>query len=109
MKFLSKLTIILLITIIAILVWKQTEETVIITVKSKERLFDNQSGPTRLIYTENEIFNNNSDLLFLKTGEDSDSLYSKFSIGETFTVNVAGFKFMGRNIISIVKDTNKIN
>lgn len=81
-----------------------TKDIVTITVSDKERISTEESSKY-LIFTESEVFENTDDLFKLKF--NSSDFYAKLKIGETYTVEVYGWRVpmmsMYRNIIRIVK------
>ena len=99
--------ILLLAVVIYPTAYYSTVKTIEITVKDKERITTG-SGKTIsskfLIYTENEVFENTDNILFLKW--NSSDVENKLERGKTFKVKVAGWRVpflsMYRNVVSIL-------
>lgn len=79
-----------------------TKEDITITISEKQRISSEKSSKY-LIFTKNEVFEN-TDVLLLGKFNSSD-LYGKFNAGETYKVQVIGWRvpFMSwyRNIVRI--------
>ena len=93
------------VTVLAVgsgVVYRNTAETVEITVIEKERVISNDESKY-LIFTEDEVFENTDTFVFLKF--NSSDLYRDLRVGETYTVTVAGWRLpvlsMYRNIVRI--------
>ena len=81
-----------------------SQEDVTITIVKTERITKGDDS-YYLIYTKDETFKEEDDLLFLKF--NSSDIYGKLLVGETYNVSVAGFRipFLSsyRNIVGINK------
>lgn len=80
-----------------------SQETVTIEVLDKERIGLSSDNYKFLVYTSDEVFENTDSLLYLKYR--SSDLQRDLTVGEEFTVTVAGWRVpflsMHRNIIRI--------
>lgn len=98
------LFIFILVPIFGVKIYKSTctKDDITITVIEKQRISSEKSSKY-LIFTENEVFEN-TDVLLLGKFNSSD-LYGKFKAGDTYQVQVIGWRvpFMSwyRNIVRI--------
>lgn len=93
---------ILILTTIGTITYRNTIETVEIVVIEKERVISNDTSKY-LIFTEDEVFENTDTILFLKF--NSSDIYRKLEVGKSYSVTVVGYRIpvisLYRNIISI--------
>jgi len=97
----------LLITITMVIEYKSVD-VIQITVTDKERIVTGSGENTSskyLVYTENEVFQNTDNILFLKFG--SADVQNRLRVDSTYTVKVNGYRIpltsSFRNILEIVE------
>jgi len=77
-----------------------SHDTVVVTVKDKERVNSGDSS-YYLVFTENEVFKNKDSLLYMKF--NSSDLYGELDKGETYEFDVYWFRIpflsMYRNVV----------
>jgi hypothetical protein len=83
-------------------IYYNSAETITITVVDKERVLTGDASKY-LVFTEDEVFENTDELLFLKF--NSSDIYRDLDPGQTYNVVVVGWRVpflsMYRNIIAI--------
>jgi len=84
-----------------------SSETVEISIKDKERITTGSGKDISgkfIIYTENEVFENTDNWLFVKF--NSADFQNKLEVGKTYKVKVAGWRIpllsMYRNVIDVL-------
>ena len=85
--------------------YKMSSETIEITIKEKERITTGRGESISskfIIYSNTEVFENTDSWLYFKF--NSADYQNKFTVGNTYTVKVAGWRVpflsMYRNVVS---------